>query len=1025
MKILLSVVSSWHLGLVIAILIVAVLVSLLFGICKVMKFGYEVKEEQVYKLIRPKPVSREWKDMHILLFAPFSPSHPIYTSLPCGLLVLAITAVVIIAFVIYKSAKRRPVIEAQDVSFKNRKEMPAYSVVSEINKPLPLAKVVKSHFNFNEDPYFLRLPMGGIGGCAYEIYSNGRIGGKPLNPGKFSYNPGEGLSLFYLVTGGEGLCELNQGVFWMRYPQGGFQYETDVTPLKLATRFFSPVIPHNYQETSYPVSIFELSAENPTGLEQAITWVMPLVNFTRLVDWNPEDVNICFKEEDGIKAVVLENRQWESKGIKGQIAVAIPSEFSCGLLDNFNNSSLPGFQITFSVNPYGTQKASLALAMDFPEIGTKKHLRRYTDFAESDGRQAFNLAKEAIQKAEEWRRQIDKWQGLIVNDLFISDEAKAALFQEMAYLTKGGTRWYSFKDTWAPGWFAYLESRDYTFYNTSDVFFYAGWMLLRFWPELFKNVVKQFAQSVGYEDLSKVEYGNNFMSNDLVSKIGPKTVKGQAPHDMGGGFSKDEELGFGGLDYVNTYVWRNINDWKDLNSKFVLMIYAGYQQTGCIDSQFIDAVWPAVKEALQHGRARMQKKGSVLPVHSGFPDQTFDNITMTGYSGYTAILWLTALEAGIQIAGRQNDSQAVKDFQVWFNEGERALEELWNEKGGYYFFDPKQPDLILADILSGAWYAKLLGLKLFISGSRIRRTLRAIYSHNFKKEGRSRGAVNIASSTRENIYSNDEDQKAEVWTGVNYALAHFMRVMGMKKQGNEILQAIQKSLKNYSLLGRTPESFDPRDGFEGMFRVADYMRPGVIAVNFSESQSFFNRTYPIKVLVEIDKLVVKFSKDNRDARLKLITDAGALSKANLCAEELIQNVESILGSMLIHAPPKKRMEITLTGKKGIPLFSFQNDASTLRVTIHWIFIEPNIKNIYFDHNRIHEVAELDNLNLGPEQAHQVALKANESYYSEQCKFDCLEPLRLFLEESDNNPRSSSYTRSLLVVPLTAMHLVPM
>jgi Predicted bile acid beta-glucosidase len=70
--------------------------------------------------------------------------------------------------------------------------------------------------------------------------------------------------------------ELNSsGTYHALYPRSWLVYE-NVFQAQLSCEQFSPVIPHNYQESSYPVAMFEWVAHNPTDapitLSIMLTW---------------------------------------------------------------------------------------------------------------------------------------------------------------------------------------------------------------------------------------------------------------------------------------------------------------------------------------------------------------------------------------------------------------------------------------------------------------------------------------------------------------------------------------------------------------------------------------------------------------------------------------------------------------------------------------------------------------------------------------------------------------------------------
>jgi hypothetical protein len=56
-----------------------------------------------------------------------------------------------------------------------------------------------------------------------------------------------------------------RGSYYALYPKSGFTYDKNPDlPVKLAVVQFSPVIPGNYKETSYPVAVYRWIAENPS-----------------------------------------------------------------------------------------------------------------------------------------------------------------------------------------------------------------------------------------------------------------------------------------------------------------------------------------------------------------------------------------------------------------------------------------------------------------------------------------------------------------------------------------------------------------------------------------------------------------------------------------------------------------------------------------------------------------------------------------------------------------------------------------
>jgi non-lysosomal glucosylceramidase len=68
---------------------------------------------------------------------------------------------------------------------------------------------------------------------------------------------------------------------------------------------------------------------------------------------------------------------------------------------------------------------------------------------------------------------------------------KRALFNELYFVSDGGTVWIDVKDESNMhkhlqdyGRFAYLEGHEYRMFNTYDVHFYASFALIKLWPNL-------------------------------------------------------------------------------------------------------------------------------------------------------------------------------------------------------------------------------------------------------------------------------------------------------------------------------------------------------------------------------------------------------------------------------------------------------------------------------------------------------------------------------------------------------------
>ena len=66
------------------------------------------------------------------------------------------------------------------------------------------------------------------------------------------------------------------------YPKSWFAYRSPQLPITLTVEQFSPILPNNYKETSYPVAIYNWYVENPSS--KSVT-VSVLFSWTNMVGW--------------------------------------------------------------------------------------------------------------------------------------------------------------------------------------------------------------------------------------------------------------------------------------------------------------------------------------------------------------------------------------------------------------------------------------------------------------------------------------------------------------------------------------------------------------------------------------------------------------------------------------------------------------------------------------------------------------------------------------------------------------------
>src|SRR5450631_3861044 len=280
------------------------------------------------------------------------------------------------------------------------------------------------------------------------------------------------------------------GDYYSLYPKSWYDYKWEKFPAHVVLEQFSPVLPNNYKESSYPIAVYRWHAENPT--DKAVT-VSVLLSWTNMAGWfrsythdfqgalNQGNQN-HFRNElaastETMKGVVFDGscadgaeNEWdgqfsiaalESPGVE----VTYQTEFLAdgdgksvwipfskdGSLANSDtpwvsaSEKLGGaIAVRFTLQPGEKKVIPMVIAWDFPvvEFGEGRQWdRRYTDFYGANGRNSWAIARDGLQNASAWSDAIDAWQAPYINDESKPLWYRGMLFNELYTLTDGGTFW--------------------------------------------------------------------------------------------------------------------------------------------------------------------------------------------------------------------------------------------------------------------------------------------------------------------------------------------------------------------------------------------------------------------------------------------------------------------------------------------------------------------------------------------------------------------------------------------------------
>ncbi len=689
----------------------------------------------------------------------------------------------------------------------------------------------------------------------------------------------------------------NSATYHALYPRSWFVYR-NVFQAELTCEQFSPILPGNYQETSYPVAVFEWTAYNPgdrpVTLSILLSWENMAGWFTNTLkapeitlrddgspvydyqprigmsegNWNQR------MEGDRAWGCVLGNMESSRPPAEGDgqwaIATGSPNDttevfyhtrwnptgdgadiwqpFSAdGSLPNSHHSHpaasgeriAAAITVRFTLAPGETRQIPFVVAWDFPVTEFAegvRYFRRYTDFFGTTGTNAWAIAQTALNAYKNWQQQIQAWQQPILDRTDLPSWFKMALFNELYDLTDGGTLWSAATEADPVGQFGVLECLDYCWYESLDVRLYGSFALLMLWPDLDKAVLRAFARAIPKADKRQRVIGYYYTIGAESPLADRKTVNA-TPHDLGAPNEHPWEKS-------NYTAYQDCNLWKDLGSDFVLQVYRDFVFTGQTDVGFLADCWDSVVRSLHYLKS-FDLDGDGIPENSGAPDQTFDDWRMKGISAYCGGLWLAALEAAIAMGHVLLDHPdtvkmmgdvegAIATFESWLHQA-RPIYQNTLWNGQFYRLDSgSNSEVVMADQLCGQFYARLLNLPDIVPSDCAQSALQSVYQSCFLNFHD--GKFGIANGVRpDGSPVNPADtHPLEVWTGINFGITAFLIQMGYRDEALRVLEAVIHQIYENGLQFRTPEAITA----VGTFRACHYLRAMAIWLTYGVWTNF-------------------------------------------------------------------------------------------------------------------------------------------------------------------------------------------
>ncbi|XP_027405420.1 non-lysosomal glucosylceramidase isoform X2 [Bos indicus] len=706
-------------------------------------------------------------------------------------------------------------------------------------------------------------PLGGIGGGTITRGWRGQFCRWQLNPGMYQHQTvianqftvclrRRGQTVYQQVLSVERpsvLCSWNWGLcgyfafYHALYPRAWTVYQLPGQNVTLTCRQITPILPHDYQDSSLPVGVFVWDVENEGDEALEVSIMFSMRNGLGGEDdapgglWNEP---FCLEHDGETVQGLLLHHPTPPNPYTMAVAARLSADTTVthltafdpdsagqqvwqdllldGQLDSLAGKSLPSQKgvgiagavcVSGKLPPRGRHRLEFSLAWDMPRImfGAKGQVyyRRYTRFFGPDGDAAPALSHYALRHYADWEEKISAWQSPVLEDRSLPAWYKSALFNELYFLADGGTVWLEVPEDSLPeelvgsmgqlrpllqeyGRFAYLEGQEYRMYNTYDVHFYASFALIMLWPKLELSLQYDMALATLREDLTQ----RRFLMSGVTAPVKRRNV---IPHDVG---DPDDEPWL----RVNAYEIHDTGDWKDLNLKFVL-------------------------QAVMESEMKFDKDHDGLIENGGYADQTYDGWVTTGPSAYCGGLWLAAVAVMVQMAALCGAQEAQNKFSSILSRGQEAYDRLlWN--GRYYNYDcSSQPQScsIMSDQCAGQWFLRASGLgegdsEVFPT-QQVVRALQTIFEFNVQAfAGGAMGAVNGMQPC--GVPDTSSVQSDEVWVGVVYGLAATMIQEGLTWEGFRTAEGCYRTVwERLGLAFQTPEAYCQRR----VFRSLAYMRP--------------------------------------------------------------------------------------------------------------------------------------------------------------------------------------------------------
>jgi non-lysosomal glucosylceramidase len=614
--------------------------------------------------------------------------------------------------------------------------------------------------------------------------------------------------------------QMGEGTYYALQPEGWCVYHCFNSDI--SSEFFSPIIPHNYRETSYPVAVWQFKFFNPTAesveVSVMFTWPNPPFNggrqtrtgFTNNLVTTSDVLGMVLKANYPSNTPETQNSEWciATKTVarltvtyaswnRGGDGDDIWNQFyDDGILSDSINSldSAAAIAVKTVLSPGASIVIPIVLSWDFPVVEFRSNLgggqvtqwwKKYCEYFDTLSDNSFDIAVEALQNYPNWENQVHAWMSPFIDDPRYPDWLLCAAFNELYYNQFGGSFWESGLKSGHPEEFMGLhpedhknfimESQVYTLSGNINVGHYSSIDYARFWPEMERDLLRCHADIILYYDRC-----NPTLPNQTCPEIG-------APRDAS--FIDTCRIGdpfF--LTSPHLYLNRaapcapgSFHTCSDNSSKFIQQVWRYYYLYH--DMGFLEYVWPAVESTYSFMKSydcEAPPKDS-LPYVRGY-DNAYDGWKMVGTDMYSGGFWVGALEAMDTMAAILN-KPIKSEVQAWLQAARRNLDaKLWDTVGLYYRIDTESayPTAVFSDALCGQRYCEEYGLPDILPRWKMTWHLQKVYEINVSPNlnfGAKLGRLPDGSTV-----PSGDPYTFEYWVGTTYYVAAMMYHSGLNTE---------------------------------------------------------------------------------------------------------------------------------------------------------------------------------------------------------------------------------------------------